>query len=290
MNEVAPRTVGEALDIARLALGSLSETPALDGQLLLAEALGSDRAGVLTHPEQILTPPQAEWFLEALRRCAAGEALPYVLGWWEFFGRRFRLTPEVLIPRPETELMVEVGLSYLAAHPSRHRVADVGTGSGCIAVSIAAERTSVRVVASDLSRGALQLARSNAAKHGVADRVAFVECDLMPPTAGRFDLVCANLPYIPSAVVDGLAVGGREPRLALDGGLDGLGPIRRLFSALPVALAAGGLALVEIEASQGEAALAEARGALPDSRITLQKDLAGRDRLIVIETRQEGLP
>jgi release factor glutamine methyltransferase len=290
LNEVAPRTVGEALDIARLAFGSLSETPALDGQLLIAEALGSDRAGVLTHPERILTPPRAEWFLEALRRCAAGEALPYVLGWWEFFGRRFRLTPEVLIPRPETELLVEVGLSYLAAHPSRHRVADIGAGSGCITVSIAAERASVRVVASDLSRGALQLARSNAAKHGVADRVAFVKCDLIPPTAGRFDLVCANLPYIPSAVVDGLAVGGREPRLALDGGLDGLGPIRRLFSALPAALAAGGLALVEIEASQGGAVLAEARGALPDSRITLQKDLAGRDRLIVIEARHEGLP
>lgn len=288
MDEAAPRTVGEALAIARRVLTPLSETPALDGQLLVAEALACDRVRVLAHPDQSLEPSRVEWLLDALRRCREGEALPHVLGWWEFYGRRFRLSSEVLIPRPETELLVEGALAYLAANPTRCLAADIGTGSGCIAVSIAAESTSLLVVASDLSREPLRVARSNAIQHGVVDRIALVQCDLIPPASVRFDLVCANLPYVPSAEVERSMVGRREPRVALDGGVDGLELIRRLLAGLPDVLAPGGQALIEIEADRGEAAMAEARRILPGCRVGLRKDLAGRDRMMVIDVPRGG--
>ena len=210
------------------------------------------------------------------------EPLPYVLGRWHFYGREFAVTPAVLIPRPETETLVEHALAWLRAHPDRRRVTDVGTGSGALAVTLAAEKPAVRVTATDISPAALEVARRNARRHSVADRIAFVETDLLTALAGAFDLIVANPPYIPIAELANLPVAQHEPREALDGGADGLATIRRLLAQAQTRLAAGGALMLEIAASQGGAARAAALEAFPASKVVVHPDLAGRDRVLVV--------
>ncbi len=281
----SPGTVGEVLQVARRALGAVSKTPGLDAQLLLAESLRTTRAWILAHPEARLDRDCARVFQQALQRCLSGEALPHVLGWWEFYGRRFELSRTVLIPRPETELLVDEALAYLRAHPDRRRALDVGTGSGCIGVTLAAEVADLRVVATDRSLGALRVARVNAGRHNVSARMALAQADLAQPIAGRFDVVAANLPYVPHEALDELDVARREPRAALDGGTAGLELVGRMIASLPRLLAAGGRALFEIGAGQGAAAVAMARAAVPEAQISLRPDLAGIDRLLIVERR-----
>ncbi len=268
---------------ARLKL--LSDTPALDAQTLLAHVTGKPRAWLLAHPELTLTPEQERALEAALARLERGEPLPYVLGHWEFYGLDFLVTPDVLIPRPETELLVEHAIEWLTAHPGRRLAADVGTGSGCIAVALASHVPDLRVIATDISPAAIEIARRNARRLGVEGRLEFHCCDLLPEPPLPLDVLCANLPYIPSATLRGLDVYRREPSLALDGGPDGLDLIRRLLQIAPRHLSPGGLVLMEIEASQGAAALALAYDAFVDARITLHQDLAGRDRLLSIQLR-----
>jgi release factor glutamine methyltransferase len=281
----APGTVGEVLQHARQALGAVSQTPGLDAQLLLADCLRTTRSWILAHPEALVNGDGGRAFQEALQRCLSGEALPHVLGWWEFYGRRFQLGRQVLIPRPETELLVEEGLAYLRVNPSRRLALDVGTGSGCIGVTLAAETADLRVFATDRGTAPLRAARGNAARHGVAARVTFVQADLAAPLAGPFDLIAANLPYVPEETLDELDVARREPRLALDGGPGGLGLLRRMIDSLPHVLAAGGRALLEIGAGQGSAVVGLAHAALPTAQVSLRSDLAGFDRLLVVERR-----
>ncbi len=275
--------VGEALAWARAALAASSETPYLDAQTLLAEISGRRRAWLLAHPEAALLASEADRFRRAVRRCAQGEALPYVLGWWFFYGRRFRVGPEVLIPRPETELLVEQALSFLRSHPERRRALDVGTGSGCIAISLALEVPYLRLMASDLSAAALRMARRNALDHGVQGQVQLVQADLLRPLTGGCDLLCANLPYVPRGDLAALEVARREPKLALDGGRAGMEVILELLSGLERVLAPGGLALLEIGEGQADAAQEAARGALPGAQIEVRIDLAGRPRLLRIQ-------
>lgn len=266
----------------RTRLASTSASPSLDAQVLLAHVLEVPRAWVLAHPEARI-PPAADRSLErALRRLEAGEALPHVLGSWEFYGLQFTVTPAVLIPRPETELLVETARAWLEANPDRRRVADVGTGSGCIAVSLAAHLPDLRVLASDLSWQALRCARRNARAHGVADRIQFVQADLLSPLDHSCDVVCANLPYVPSQELPSLEVYGREPTLALDGGPDGLREVERLLHQAPPLLARGGVLLLEIDSRAGQAALVRARRTFPHAEVSLRPDLAGRDRLLVV--------
>lgn len=249
----------------------------------MSEALGCTRAWVLAHPEARLNEAQTQAFINMVARCRDGEALPHVLGWWEFYGRRFRLTPEVLIPRPETELLIEGALQFLIQHPKRRMAADVGTGCGGVAVTLAAEVPDLWVTATDLSFSALQVAQSNAREHRVASRVRLLQADLLTSVAGSFDLICANLPYIPTKVLHGLAVAPREPRMALDGGADGMVIIRRLLACIPDLLEANGRALFEIGAGQSDTALAATQEVLPTSNVEVRKDLAGQDRLLVID-------
>jgi release factor glutamine methyltransferase len=273
------------LPVLRRRLESASETPSLDAQIILAHILGVKRAWVLAHPEAVLSPQQEQSLNENLRRLESGEPLPYVLGHWEFYGLDFVVGPAVLIPRPETELLVEQALAWLRSHPARaERLAvDVGSGSGCIAISLAAHTPDLRVIAADVSSSALEIARQNAHRHGVAGQIDFCQADLLPQAAGQpFDLICANLPYIPSAALPGLAVARAEPRLALDGGPDGLALIRRLLAQAQACLAPGGLILLEIEASQGQAAVALAQAAFPSAQVALHQDLAGLERLVEI--------
>ena len=224
-----------------------------------------------------------------IQRLELGEPLPYVLGHWEFFGLDFDLTPEVLIPRPETELLAEHAIAWLQASPERRTVADIGTGSGCIAISFATHIPDVHILATDISLPALKVARHNAFKHEVSHQIDFVQCDLLPQhidslsTDRHFDMVCANLPYIPTQKLYSLPVYDREPALALDGGPDGLDPFRKLFKLVPEWMASGGRILLEVEATRGLAVLSLAYDAFVSAGIHLHKDLTGRDRLLEIQ-------
>lgn len=268
---------------ARRRLASVSETPETDARALLARLAGKTPSWVLAHPEARLSPAEEDRLRQAIARLEAGEPLPYVLGCWEFYGLDFEVTPATLIPRPETELLVEQALAWLRAHPWRRQCADIGTGSGCIAIALAVHVPDLRVLATDLSLPALRVARRNAGRHAVAGRVAFALCRLFPPTRSRYDLVCANLPYVPTPILKGLQVYGKEPTLALDGGEEGLDLIEALLAEAPARLTPGGLLLAEIEAGQGPAARALAGRAFPEAPAQVLQDLAGRDRLLRIE-------
>ncbi|MEZ0395469.1 MAG: peptide chain release factor N(5)-glutamine methyltransferase [Anaerolineales bacterium] len=279
-------TVGEWLERAAARLRPKSETAALDAQVLLAKVTGRPRTWLLTHLETPLPPEQETVLRRALTRLQRGEPLPYVLGEWEFFDLSLLVTPQVLIPRPETELLVERALSWLRAHPGRRRLLDVGTGSGAIAVALAANVPDLKVLATDISSAALEVARRNAARLGVAERIEFAQWDLLPPEPlpafERFDVIAANLPYIPTDILHTLPVYRREPTLALDGGRDGLDLVRRLLAAAPAWLAPAGLVVLEIEASQGPAAMALAFDLFARAEIHLHRDLSGHDRLLEI--------
>lgn len=270
-------------------LSRISDTPQLDAQVLLASVLQKPRTWILAHPETTLSAPQLATVESAITQLEAGTPLPYVLGHWEFFGLDFDITRDVLIPRPETELLVERAIAWLQASPERRTVADVGTGCGAIGLSIAMNVKDARVTATDISLPALKVAHQNARKFDLATRVDFIQCDLLPPyseflsTDLYFDLICANLPYIPTRTLHSLQVYGREPEVALDGGGDGLDLIRHLLSIAPQWLAPGGRIMLEIEASQGNKALSLAYDSFSEAKIHLHKDLTGRDRLIEIQ-------
>jgi release factor glutamine methyltransferase len=269
-------------------LTPISDTPALDASVLIAHLITKPRTWVMAHPELALTAEQQKDLDNSLTRLERGESFPYVLGHWEFFGLDFNVTPDVLIPRPETELLVEKAIAWLQESPVRRTIADVGTGSGAIAVSIAVNVPEARVLATDLSHKALEVAQKNAIKFDVINRIDFVQCDLLPspieslPTELHFDLICANLPYIPTSTLHKLPIFGREPTLALDGGADGLDPIRCLLNIAPDWLAPNGMILLEIESTRGIQALNLACDMFSEASIHLHQDLAGQDRLLEI--------
>jgi release factor glutamine methyltransferase len=302
-------TIGELLAAAvdRLRTSG-SESARLDAELLLAHALGVERTTVLAHPESAVGAEAAARFLAFVDRRAAGEPVAYVRGLKEFHGVAFAVDARALIPRPETEVLVDLALGAIAVRLGRAprppgtpplAVADVGTGSGAVAVALAvalrrrAMLGEVEIVASDASGDAADLARENAVAQAVADRVAVATADLLPVAGrqagllvvpARFDVVCANLPYIPSAVVPELPIAASfEPRAALDGGLDGLDVIRRLLAVLPERVAPDGIALLEIGDGQGPALRAAASGQLPGWSVGIETDLAGTPRVAVLE-------
>jgi protein-(glutamine-N5) methyltransferase, release factor-specific len=269
-------------------LTPISDTPALAASVLIAHIINKPRTWVMAHPELALTAEQEKELDDSLARLEHGESFPYVLGHWEFFGLDFELTRDVLIPRPETELLVEKAIAWLQKSPVKRRVADVGTGSGSIAVSLAVNIPDAYVLATDISHNALEVAQQNAIKFNVINQIDFVQCDLLPSQIEsmsaelHFDLICANLPYIPTATLYKLSIFGREPRLALDGGADGLDIIRRLLNIAPEWLAPNGMILLEIESTRGIQALNLARNLFSEASIHLHQDLAGQDRLLEI--------
>jgi release factor glutamine methyltransferase len=263
-------------------LAETSESPNLDAQVLLGHVLSRSRAWVLAHPEASLSAEQ-EVVLEALAaQLELGVPLPYVIGHWEFYGLDFVLTAATLIPRPETELLVEQAGAWLQENPHKRRAVDVGTGSGCIAITLAVKVPDLVVLATDTSLEALKVARENARRHQVPNRVQVVQMDLLSGAGTEFDLICANLPYIPTQTLRGLRVYGKEPELALDGGPTGLELIHRLLQNGNERLSVGGLMLLEIEATQAEAVKDLIEQAFPESTVNVCSDLAGRDRLVTI--------
>ncbi len=282
-------------------------SPRLDAELLLANVLHVDRTGVIANPDAPVGPgAQAQYEADIARR-ETGEPVAYIRGFREFHGLALATDARALIPRPETELLVDAALAEVAARltssaPSAGtpaiRVADVGTGSGAIALALLAALRARRmadhvlVVATDASPLALDLARENAVGHGLADHIVFIEADLLPPVVDPpYALVCANLPYVATAQIDGLARElSFEPRRALDGGPDGLDVVRRLLDRLPDALAADGVALLEIGADQGASVVEAAGEQLPGWRCTVQADLAGLPRLVRVARPAEAGP
>ena len=273
-----------------------SESARLDAELLLAHAIGTDRTVIVAHPEAAVGDGAAERFETDLKRRAAGEPVAYIRGFKEFYGLAFAADARALIPRPETERLVELAeaavMARLAGAPRPHgtpplRIADVGTGGGTIAVSLAVAlrrrgiEDEVEVIGIDDDPDALSLARENAVGHAVADRVRFIEADLLPPVvATPFDLVLANLPYVPSEAVAGLPVAASfEPRAALDGGPDGLALIARLLARLPEALTPDGLALLEIGSDQAAGVAELVRRELPGWTCAIELDLGGHPRV-----------
>ena len=289
-------TIGELLTTGTVRLrASGSESARLDAELLLGWAIGAERTSVIAHPEWTAGADAARTYEAALVRREAGEPVAYIRGLKEFHGLAFSVDGRALIPRPETELLVSEAEREVARRLTSAprppgtpplRVVDVGTGSGAIAIALASllrkrrMLPEVTVLAVDKSADALGLALENAVAHAVADTVSFAEADLLPSAEAPFDLVLANLPYIPSGDIDGLPVAASfEPRQALDGGPDGLTVMRRLLAALPVALAEEGVALLEIGFDQGpavEAAVASLPGAWS---CRIQPDLSGKPRL-----------
>jgi release factor glutamine methyltransferase len=281
--------LGSLLQDIAARIKAVSDTPLLDIQVAAAEMLGVTRTWILAHPDFNLSASQVEALHAAGQRLQNGEPLPYILGHWEFYSLDFHLTPDVLIPRPETEMLVDAalhGLQTLKRAGELPLVADIGTGSGCIAVSLAANASPLHVVAVDISFAALEIARLNVRRHHLEDRVFCVQADLLPSVSKPFQLICANLPYIPTRSLDSLSVARWEPRLALWGGQDGLTWIRALMHQLndrENILAPGALVLMEIDATLGQPVLDQAQRNFPGAQIQLLKDLAGHNRLLRVE-------
>ena len=237
------------------------EDPRLNAELLLGKVLGLERIMLYARFEQPVSPGQRQEFRQLVKQRAARHPLQYLLGNWDFYGRQFQLTPAALIPRQETELLVERCLELLDDAPGRWAT-DVGTGSGVIAVTLAAERPRLNVVATDASPEALELAARNAADHGVSERVRFA-CgdlaepvrDLLPGPQDGLDLLASNPPYVPTDEIERLAaeVRDHEPRIALDGGPDGLAVICRLIPQAAELLRPGGWLVLELGPDQADA-------------------------------------
>jgi release factor glutamine methyltransferase len=278
-----PTLLGEALHAARVRLSEHSPSAGLDAQLLMAEVLGESRAHVLAHRERVLTPEQTAQFEAWVARRAHGEPMAYLLGRQAFYDRDLFVSPAVLIPRPETEELLERALNSPQAQRPACAAVDVGTGSGALAVTFAALRPDARVYATDLSPEALAVAQRNATHHHAA--VTFYQGDLLTPLLAHghtVDVLMANLPYIDSAVVPTLEVSRHEPHLALDGGEDGLDLVRRLLAQAPAVLRPQALILLEIGYDQGERARVLAQAAFPSASVAVIPDLAGHDRIVEV--------
>jgi release factor glutamine methyltransferase len=270
----------------------VSGSPRLDVQLLLAHALQTTREALIAHPEMALSEVQARTFDSLLALRQHGMPIAYLLGTRPFYDRLFRVTPHVLIPRPETEKLVETALAWCAERqralaetpqPRPLRIVDIGTGSGVIAVTLAARLPAAQVYATDISYNALLVAAENGA---ALPNLRLIHADLLAPFSAqppdRFDLIASNLPYIASAELDILEVAKFEPLVALDGGDDGLNLIRDLLRQIPARLARPGLLLLEHGADQGPRVAALAAAALPGGQTRIIKDDAGLDRFVQV--------
>lgn len=283
-----PRRLCEALTFGAHHLSCAGiGTARLDAEVLLGHVLSLDREQIMVSADRILDRAQHERYLELLQLRFARAPLAYLTGRKEFWSLDFQVTREVLVPRPDTERLVEIAL-MLASRASvvrPLRILDIGTGSGAVAISLAKELPLAELWATDVSPAALALARANASRLGVAERINFIRADLCKPFAAeldRFDLIVSNPPYIRSADIKGLApeVSQWEPRLALDGGVDGIDFYRRFAAELASCLMPSGAIAVEIAAERG-AQVSELFIGAGYTKVEIFQDYAGRDRVVV---------
>ena len=283
----AATTIHTALAHGRSLLAPISPTPDLDSRLLLEHTLHAPHSYLIAHADEELTAVQTRQYHAALQRAAAREPIPYIVGHAPFFGLNFLVTPDVLIPRPETEQLVEIALAW-AKKRGPIRIVDVGAGSGCIPITLARHLPLAAVQATDISADALAVARQNADRLAPG-RITFHQGHLLEPITTSLHLITANLPYVASGEWTMLDDGVKlyEPQVALLGGQDGLDLIKQLLEQATNKLFPGGMMILEIGWQQGTAAQALAQACFPAAEVIVKTDFAGHDRIIVIQLPEE---
>ncbi len=266
-----------------------SPSPRLDAEVLLMHLLKTDRLQLITQPDKTLTEAEIVGYSRWVERRCQGEPVAYIVGEKEFWSLRFEVNREVLIPRPETECLIEEVLERTAPKTDELRIIDIGTGSGAIAVVLAREIPDARVVATDISSGALEVARRNAVRHGVGDRMEFIQGDLCAAATGVFDIIVSNPPYIPDDAYPLLPEGIRafEPSQALIAGPDGTAFHRRIIREGANRLKAGGWVLLEIGEEQRQLVESCFRESGSYDNIGFRKDYGGIDRVAFARRKKE---
>jgi release factor glutamine methyltransferase len=278
-------TLRHLLNDATRTLATSSSTPRLDAEMLLAHVLGWPRSRLLACSDETPDAAQAAAFEQLVARRLALEPVAYLVGQREFYGLEVHVDARVLVPRPETELLVELAIGQAQGRAAQVQplvLADVGTGSGAIALALAAHLPQAHIYATDISRGALEVAAANVARHGLQQRITLLEGDLLAPLPQPVPIIVSNPPYTLLSQID-RNVYQHEPHLALDGGPDGLVLYRRLLEQAPRWLLPGGALLLEIGAAQAASVVALVRAAFGRPHIAVQRDLAGHPRVVVAQ-------
>jgi release factor glutamine methyltransferase len=270
-------TLKQALSRARdvLTRNNVEDAP-LESELLLRHTLNISRTQLYLGLDRKLSPQQEQAFWRLVERRLNGEPTAYISGHREFYGLDFYVDPRVLIPRPESELLAETALGLAQNHPL-FTIADIGTGCGAIAISLALGLSQARIYATDISATALEVASLNCRKHGVMDKIRLLQGDMLDPLPHPVDLIIANLPYVRESEIAPMRF---EPRLALDGGSDGVERIRQLCRQIDSKLQPGGYLLLEMGIGQREAVTALLHTLFPEGRIEVIPDLSGIERVV----------
>lgn len=277
-------SIRELLTFATRSLASISPTPSLDSQILLSHVLGCSRGRLLAHDEDILTPALVESFLALVRRRANLEPVAYLVGYREFYGIELVVDRRVLIPRPETELLVDRVLEWVRSRATPCRIADIGTGSGAIAIALAHHLPEgfPPIYATDCSTDALAVAATNVARHHCGERVVLLQGDLVEPLPQAVDCLVANLPYLMHGEAE-VGVARHEPAIALEGGgEDGLDLYRRLVTCAPLVLQPGGALFLEMNPAQFPILSPAVQAAFPGATLHGIRDLAGFERVLEV--------
>ena len=288
--EEVPETIEEAIEWGTTLLAYVGvDAPRLDAEIMMGHALGMGRTSLLTWPRARLGKCECAAYLDYVRRRRRREPTAYIVGHKEFYGLGFQVDSRVLVPRPETELLVEHAMHQIDAWSRIGKepvVVDVGTGSGVVSISLAVHRDALSLYSVDCVADAIELAGVNASRHGVASRIRFLLGDLLDPLPESPDLIVANLPYVGRDEWDGLQpeIAQYEPRVALDGGSGGLEVVHRLLAQAARKLRPGGMVLLEIGADQGERAAGLARSYFPQASIDILKDYSRLDRVLQLDT------
>jgi len=273
-------TAKEALRQARdVFVSHRIEDARLESELLLRYTLNLSRVQLYQELDRKLGSEEADAFRQIIKRRLSGEPTVYITGHREFYGLDFYVNQDVLIPRPETELLVERALHLAQSQPAA-TIADIGTGCGAIAISLALNLPQSRIYATDISAPALRVALLNCQKHEVAGRILLLAGDMLDPLPGPVDLIIANLPYVREAEVSQMGLAKFEPEIALNGGQDGLEGIRRLCQGVGAKLHPGGSLLLEIGQGQSRALTTFLRGLSPPAEIEVTPDLSGIERVV----------
>ncbi len=267
---------------SRKILSDISESAEIEVNVILCKVLNKNLAWCLANSNCVLDQGKVVELNEKLISLIAGVPLPYVLGTIEFFGKQFFVDANVLIPRPETELLVETAIEWINRHDKTIRVVDVGCGSGVIIISLLNQFPQIKGVGTDVSRKALNISERNKNYHGIK-HLEFVQMDCLSGISSKFDVIVANLPYIPEDDLIDLKVSKFEPDLALNGGKDGLLIINKLIEQIPSLLNSPGLALVEIQFDQSARVIQKIQKYLPTAAVSIIKDYSSHDRIIKIE-------
>ena len=273
-------TIKQALSQARgILAANNTENASLESELLLRHALKVSRVQLYLDLSRELSPEQEETFGHLIRRRLNGEPSAYITGHREFYGLDFYVDPGVLIPRPESELLVEKALQLAQSHHIA-TIADIGTGCGAIAISLALNLPEVKIYATDISASALEVALINCQKHGVVDRICLLHGDMLDPIPEPVDLIIANLPYVKESEVSQKRLANFEPQLALNGGSDGLEKVRQLCQQAGSKLCPQGCLLLEIGQGQGKTVTTFLHGLFPEVAVEVAPDLSGIERVV----------